>query len=177
MSHDHRAFLRREETLPFAWRPLDSGCTTPADVCDALALPRTVALQAKLGELGAELDQAAAALSEPGLRTAFGLLDAKVGVLEEAVMADAPIPPRRSLELSGAGIGFRVSGTVEPGAWIGVHLVLPVSYHLVSAARVTHCTRESSGQRLGAELVGLAAPAARHLTRFVISRTRSRPRR
>lgn len=172
MTDDRRSSLRRLETLPFAWCVVDSTATV-SEVCAALALPRSHALQSRLAELDDDLIRAAGDVQDSRVAEVVRILDAKLAVLQEGLLADAPLPPLQSLELSAEGVGFSASRELDAGTWLGVHLVLPVSYHLICRARVTHSDRpeepDADGEfRIGAELHGLEAAAARRLTRHLI---------
>lgn len=172
MTDDRRSSLRRLETLPFAWCPADSTATV-ADLCSALALPRSHALQSRLAELDDDLTRAAGDLPDSRVAEVVRILDAKLAILQEGLLADASLPAPHALELSAEGVGFRASRPLDPGTWVGVHLVLPVNYHLICRARVTHCSRadepDADGQfHIGTELHGLETAAARRLTRHLI---------
>lgn len=175
MTDDRRGSLRRQVTLPFQW------CLTSAeqlaDICDALHLPRSYALQSRLADLDDDMRRATAALDDSRMVEVLRVLDARFAVLEEALLADGNLPAAQVLELSADGIGFTTDQALPQGASLGLHLVLPVSYHLVGRACVTHCAAiernaatPTPGYRIGAEFRGLQPAAARRLTRFAISR-------
>lgn len=173
MEHDRRSSVRRRTRLPFAWCPLD-GPLPAVQVCDALGIPRALTLQSRLADLDEAFTTAMGALTEPPTAQALRLLDGKLGVVAEAVLAQAPVPDTGELELSADGVGFRAGRPLEPGRWVGVHLVLPVSYHVVCVARVNRCTAAAAGSyRIGAGFEGLEPPLERRLTRFAISRDRA----
>lgn len=173
MSDDRRASVRRRVALPFNWAELTAEATA-MELCDVLAVPRALAVRSRLADLDDEFARAAAAIGDARVADAVRALDRKVGVLEEALLAELPLPQAAELELSADGIGFAASRALPVDTWIGIHLVLPVSYHLVGLARVSRCAPPASGEperhRIGAEFHGLEAPAARRLTRFAIGR-------
>ena len=172
MTEDRRTSVRRRAALPFAWRPIPEGASL-AEVCDALGLPPALALQSRLAELDDEFRRACAALADGRVAAALRVLDAKVAVLEEAVLAQAPHPDSRMVTISAGGIDFDSPDPLTVGAWLGVHLVLPVSYHIVCRGQVCHCRRQDGGgHRVGVDLSHLEAPAARRLTRYAIGRER-----
>jgi hypothetical protein len=180
MTDDRRGSLRRQVKLPFQW------CATSAeeiaDICDALHLPRSHALQSRLADLDDDMRRATATLDDSRLIEVLRVMNARLAVLEEAMLADARLPETQALELSADGVGFTAGQALPQGTLLGVHLVLPVSYHLVCQACVTHCAAietgpgaqadrpDASGYRIGAEFRSLQPAAARRLTRFAISR-------
>lgn len=170
MSDDRRASVRRQAVLPFSWRPIDADATL-ADVCRALDLPHSLILQSRMAELDEELRRLTAVLDT---RTADALrvLDTRLSLLEEALLAAAPRPAPRPVTVSADGIGFEESAAVDIGSRIGMHLVLPVSQHLVVRGRVSHCRPTQPGYRVGVELLDLEPTVARRLTRFAIGRER-----
>ena len=171
MTTERRDSLRTEVALPFQWL----ACTThkPADqLCRLFGLPGFVRIHGKLGELASEFSRALHNVRDPATVGALEVLDAKLGVIEEALHADTAIPPMETLELAAEGIGFDSAETLTIGAWLGVHLVLPTAYHVVCSAEVTHCQAQGSGFRIGARLADLDTAAAKRLTRYVIGGAR-----
>jgi hypothetical protein len=167
MSTERRESLRTEVTLPFKW--LACAARTPADqLCKLFGLPGFIRIHGKLAELASEFSRALHDIRDPATVGALEVLDAKLGVLEEALHAETAIPTEQPLELAAEGIGFDSAQTLAPGSWLGVHLVLPTAYHLVCGAQVTHCKAADSGYRIGALLCDMDTAAAKRLTRFVI---------
>jgi hypothetical protein len=172
MSEDRRTSIRRRAALPFAWRPIPESASL-TEICNALGLPPALALQSRLAELDDEFRRACAVLPDTRLAAALRVLDAKVAVLEEAVLAQSPHPDNRLVTISADGADFDSPDPLVVGSWLGVHLVLPVSYHIVCRGQVSHCHAiDSGGFRVGVELSHLEAPAARRLTRYAIGRER-----
>lgn len=173
MADDRRTSVRRRARLPFSWRESRQDATR-ADLCDALAVPRAVGFQSRLADLDDELLRVTSHLTDAYVADALRILDGKVAVLEEAVLASLPRPPVRAIEISADGIGFGADQLVPHGTWLAVLLVLPEAYHIVSLARVSHCMRAVGGAsepyHIGAEFHGLDASAARRLTRYAIAR-------
>lgn len=172
MSDERRSSVRRRAKLPFAWRESSTDATTH-DICQALDLPPVLALQPRLADLDETFLTATANLTDPRMADALRALDGKLAVLEEALLAQARAPSAADVEISADGIGFRTRNPVATGARIGVHVVLPVRYHVVAAARVTHCVGPAGSgglYRVGAEFVALDGNVGRRLTRFAISR-------
>lgn len=178
MSQDRRASVRRRITLPFAWVEVAPDADTAA-ICDALALPRALALQSRLADLDDEVVRTTAAVSDRATAAALAAINARIALLEEAVLADAPRPPEAELELSADGIGFPARRELAIGSSIGLHLVLPVTFHAVCRARVTSCAEAAgpgpAAHRIGAEFRDLDGPLARRLTRLAISRQTAPP--
>lgn len=170
MSDDRRTSVRRDATLPFTWQTTTATASL-AELCRQLDVPAALALQSRMAELDEELRRLAGALDA---RTADALrvLDGKVALLEEALLAQSRLPPQRLLTVSADGLGFVEADPVPVGEWIAVHLVLPVSYHLVCRARVTRCEPAEHGFGIGAAFVDLGPPAGRRLTRYAIGRER-----
>jgi hypothetical protein len=166
---DRRASLRRQQQLPFAWCRTDAEPAL-AEVCRKLALPAANTVRERLAALDEDLERACDALTEPRVAAAVRLLAARLDLLEEAVLGEAPVPAAQWVELSADGLGFDTPARLEPGDWLGVHLVLPPAYHLVARVRVSHCTGTRSRCRVGARFIDLSPSAARRLTRYVIGR-------
>lgn len=169
MSDDRRSSIRRHASLPFAWRPVAANASM-AEVCQALGVPAAAALHSRMAELDGELRRLCAALPDASVADAVRLLDDKVALLEEALMSQTPLPPAQALEISADGISFNSPQPVQVGSALGIHLVLPVSYHLVCRGRVSHCAASDGGHHLGVALQDMEDPAARRLTRFAIGR-------
>ncbi len=158
--------------LPFGFTTVEPE-TTAAGLCDALGAPRVLALRARLADLDDEFTRLVASVTERVTQDALRALERKLGVLEEMLMADLPEPASAELEMSADGIGFEASDPLEAGSWIAVHLVLPVNYHLLAAARVQRSVpvdQHAGKFRIGAAFERLEPLTARRLTRFVIGR-------
>jgi hypothetical protein len=169
MTTERRASIRRQSTLPFAWCRT-SETASLAEVCAALGLPAAIALQSRLAELDDDFKRLCAGLPDARLADVLRVLDNKVSVLEEALLAQAPQPDARAVEISADGIGFDSEEPLAAADWLGVHLVLPVSYHIVCRAWVSHCDPQAGGYRIGAEFRDMEGPAGRRLTRYAIGR-------
>lgn len=172
MSIERRESLRTEVELPLQW--LACGAHTPPDqLCKLFGLPGFIRFHGKLGELGAEFSSAVRDVRDPATVGALEVLNAKLGVFEEALYAETAIPPEQLLELGTEGVGFDSTEPVADGAWLAMHLVLPTAYHVLCNARVTHCQeyarQDATGYRIGAQLCNVDTAAAKRLTRFVIS--------
>jgi len=171
MPEDRRASIRRQATLPFVWREVAESATVP-ELCRTLGLPAALALQSRLAELDEEYQRLCASVADTRVLDVLRVLDRKVAALEEAIVAEAPQPERRPLVISPDGVGFDASERVPEGTWLALHVVLPVSYHVVCKARVSHCAAHDGGYRIGAEFHQMQAPAGRRLTRYAIGRDR-----
>lgn len=170
---DRRSSVRRNATLPFTWRVVEASAP-PADVHKALGVPVTVALQGRLAELDEELLRASSGITDPATADALRVVDRKLQLLEECLLGPVPEPPVVPVALSADGVGFDSSEQLPVGTSLGIHLILPVSQHLVCLARVSRCDAAGSqGYRIGAEFVDLDGPTGRRLTRFAISRERN----
>ena len=147
MSDDRRNSVWRTADLPFAWCEVAADAS-PADVCDALSVPRAIARAARLAELE---DAFAAALTAVTDRNTAGAL--------------------RTLEISADGVGFDVTEPPATGATLGIHLVLPAVNQLLLKGRVSHRAELGPNRwRVGAVFVELDDAPARRLTRFAIAR-------
>lgn len=171
MSEDRRTTVRRHASLPFAWKEIPDQASM-AEACRALGVPAAAALHSRVAELDDEFRRLCATLPDPRVAEAVQLLNDKVALLEEALMSQAPLPPAQPLEVSAEGLGFESSHAVEVGTLIGVHLVLPVSYHLICRARVSRCAPGEHGHQIGVTLLNVEGPASRRLTRYAIGRDR-----
>ena len=172
MSDDRRTSVRRRAELPFAWRNSVAGATT-VELCRTLGIPVALALQSRLADLDEHFQSAAGSVTDSRVAEALRALDGKLEVLEEALLAQAPVPPPAPLDLSADGLAFEAPEALAEGSWIAVHVVLPTAYHLVGLAQVSHCAAphgDATGYRIGAGFHGLEDPVARRLTRFAISR-------
>jgi hypothetical protein len=170
MTTERRASIRRQAALPLAWCRT-SETASLAEVCAALGLPTAIALQSRLSELDDDFKRLCAGLPDVRLADVLRVLDNKVSVLEEALLAQAPQPDARAVEISADGIGFDSAEPLAAADWLGVHLVLPVSYHIVCRAWVSHCDPQpGGGYRIGAEFRDMESPAGRRLTRYAIGR-------
>lgn len=171
-SHERRAAIRRQATLPFAWHEVPASATL-ADACRALGVPDVLALQSRLAGLDEELQQTCAAVTDAPFAEALLILNRKLSVLEEALLGHAPVPAEHALTLSADGIGFGSERVLTPGAWLAVHLVLPVRQHVVCRAQVSHCRAVAAdAHQVGAMFHELPDSAARRLTRYAIGRDR-----
>lgn len=172
MSEDRRTSIRRRIQLPFRYATIEADATSGRQ-CDVLGVPRAVGVRAQLGELDDEFARLLAGVSDLRTQDAMRALGRKLSVLEEMLLADLPVPPAAELALSADGIGFEISEPIPIGSRVAVHLVLPVNYHLITAARVIRCAplASAAGQfGVGAEFQGMDEATARRLTRFTIGR-------
>lgn len=158
--------------LPFAWQHVPASAST-AEICRRFGLPPGLALHGRLAELDDEFKRACAGINDSRTIDALRALGDKLSVLAEAVLAQGPLPDAQAVEVSADGAGFETPEPLEVGVTLGVHLVLPVSYHVVCRARVTHCVpRDGAGFQVGVEFQDLDASTGRRLTRYAIGRDR-----
>ncbi|MEQ8861362.1 MAG: PilZ domain-containing protein [Pseudomonadales bacterium] len=169
---NRRTSVRRQVRLPLGYAAIDPGAAMET-LCDALALPQTIAVRARLSDLDDDFARIIVGIGDARTSDALRLLERKVSALEEVVLADLPVPAETDLALSADGIGFESSGPLAVDSWVAIHLVLPHRYHLVAAARVSRCAAPAQAggpYRIGAEFQGLDGAPARRLTRFTIGR-------
>ncbi len=167
MSMDRRLSLRTRVDLPFVWRPLTERLNA-SELCEWFQLPVIVQLQGRLTELDTELDHALHNISDSTTVAALQLLNTKLDVLSEAQEVEAPVPAKKSIELSANGVGFETTEALKCGSWIGIHIVLPTVFHMLGNARVNNCNEREECFWIGAELLDLDPATAKKLTRFVI---------
>jgi hypothetical protein len=167
MSDDRRTSVRRQAALPFEWCPLPEDAGT-ADALRALGLPAPLTLQSRLAELDEEFRRSCSALADPRTVEALRALDGKLSGLEEALFSALPAPAPRAVTVSADGLGFSNGEALPVGGQLALHLVLPVSQHVVGVGRIRHCVAGPDRFAIGVELLGLDAQSARRLTRYAI---------
>lgn len=167
MSIDRRLSLRTCVDLPMSWQPLTEPLSL-TQLCSIFALPTFVQLQGQMLKLDTELDHVLHNISDSSINGALRLLDRKLDLICEAQQVNAAIPPNKNVELSADGIGFEANEPLPVGSWMGIHLVLPTAYHLLSNAQVGHCEARVETFWVGTEFSDLEPPTAKKLTRFVV---------
>ena len=138
-------------------------------------LDKLVSTQAHLSELDSEFESAVKALSDPDIGNVVRILNAKLNVITDGLMADTEQPAQLEVEISAEGIGFANEEPLSIGSLLGSHLVLPSGYHLLCHAEVTHTHEVRRGSHaehhIGARFVDMPAAAARRLNRLLMANT------
>jgi hypothetical protein len=164
MSEERRTSRRTELKVPFRWLALEA--TDLRDQIRSWGLEDALERQRRDATLDADFEQAAAAVSDSAARAALRALKARLELVREVSMSDAP--PRQVVELGADGVGFVTGINVDAQATLAVHLVLPSGYQVVAEARVTNVRKATGGFRVGARFIDLDGPTGRALTRLIL---------